>query len=223
MFKILKSRKQDSAFRLWREKSTNLSIQPIVIQKNEIIVKRTITNTAWTLNIIKSKRKSIAIMITTYLQHCNYCVGKRFRFWKNYTRSRKYMMIKFFDKWSLKTSRIILNKMNVNRFIQILQNRIVHYQRKKLLPRWRQFKEKCAFLKTMTHVKLLFTCWKTTTIAMKEGRGRRLKYFFQFWKGSITRQKDDDEVSAPFPRSIFFHILISCSLLVEIIIRILNR
>jgi hypothetical protein len=188
-------KKQNSAFRLWREKSTYVTVQPIVIQKNEVVIKRTITNTAWTLNIIKLKKQSIAIIVTVYLQHCNKCLKKRFKFWKSYTQNRKYMMIKYFDKWSVKTSRRILNKMNARRFIEILENRIKYYQRRKLLPRWLQFKKKCAYVKTMAHVKLLFTCWKTTTLAMKEPRGRRLKYFFQFWQGWILRQKDNDDVS----------------------------
>lgn len=188
-------KKQNSAFRLWREKSTYVPVQPILVQKNEVVIKRTITNTAWTLNIIKLKKQSIAMIVTMYLQFCSECLKKRFNFWKNYTRSRKYIMIKFFDKWNVKTSRRILNKMNIRRFIGILENRTKHYQRKKLLPRWLQLKNKCAYVKTMTHVKLLFTCWKTTTLAMKEGRGRRLKYFFQFWQSWISRQKDDDDVS----------------------------
>lgn len=211
LFRKYHLRKQDSAFRLWREKSEKKSVQPIVIQKNEIIIKKTITNSAWTLNIIKSKRKSLAIMITVYLQHCNNCVERKFRFWKNYTKSQKYLVIKYFDKWNIKTSRTLLNKMNMIRFIQILGNRIVHYQRKKLLPRWKQFKKNCEFLKTMAHVKLLFICWKTTTLAMKEGRGRRLKYFFQFWRGQVTCQKDDDEVS-----NLFFVLSISYSALITL-------
>lgn len=216
LFRKYHLRKQDSAFRLWKEKSVKNLVQPVVLQKNEIIIKRTITNSAWTLNRIKSKRNGLAILITVYLQHCNNCMEKRFRFWKNYIRNRKSTMIKFFDKWSVKTSRILLNKMNIIRFIQILGNRIVHFQRKKLLPRWKQFKRNCEFLKTMAHVKLLFICWKTTTLAMKEGRGRRLKYFFQFWRGQASSQKDNNEVSFFF---IFYfllciyHFMFNCFLL----------
>ena len=99
------------------------------------------------------------------------------------------MLIHFFDKWNVRTSRIVLNKMNMKKFLRILDEALNSSNKKKLRAGWHQFKSKCYQLGIMIKVKLLFTCWKTTTQAMREGRKRQKILFFVLWKEEILTQK----------------------------------
>ena len=55
----------------------------------------------------------------------------------------------------------------------MLEDALNSSKKKKVCAGWHQFKTKCHQLGVMMKVKLLFTCWKTTTLAMREGRKRQ--------------------------------------------------
>jgi hypothetical protein len=52
------------------------------------------------------QRNAIAILIKLLTNYYNRILNKKFKLWKNYVSSRLYMLIRFFDKWNVKASRM---------------------------------------------------------------------------------------------------------------------
>jgi hypothetical protein len=187
--------KIQSAFLLWRDQSSGFRVKNRVEPTSEIVVTKTVANTLWSSNVLKSRRHSAGILKRLFIEYYVRTLKRRFSFWKRYTYKRRYMLIKFFDKWSVKTSRILLNRVTMIRFMHILERTLSQSKKSRLRNGFLQFKNKCELIRMMRKVKLLFTCWKTCVKALVAGRGRQLLYFFLSWKSEIASQKDDAVVS----------------------------
>ena len=194
LFKKFKLNKVQNAFSLWRNIPRKAITKRKVIPAGEIVVKTTVANTLWSSHLIKLKRNACGILRKMLLEFYQKTLLKRFRFWKKYTQKRRYTLIHFFDKWNVRTSRIVLNKMNMIKFLRMLEEALNSSNKKKVRVGWQQFKTKCHQIGTMMKVKLLFTCWKTTTQAMREGRNRQRILFFMLWKEEMIMQRSGYQV-----------------------------
>lgn len=195
VFKSLNLNKIQNAFFLWRDQSSRLRVKNRVAPTSEITVERTVANTLWSSNILKSRRHSAGILKRLFSEYYERTIKRRFSFWKRYTHKRRYLLIRFFDKWSIKTSRIMLNRVTMTRFMYILEKTLSQSKKSRLRNGFLQFKSQCELIRMMRKVKLLFTCWKTCARALIAGRGRQLLYFFLSWKSEIASRKEDAVVS----------------------------
>ena len=182
LFKRLNVSKIQSAFFLWRDESSRLKVKRRVAPTSEVVVTSTVANTLWSSNVLKSKKYSAGIVKRLFVEHYEKTLKKRFSFWKRYIQKSRYMLVRFFDKWSIKTSRIMLNRMTITRFIHILEKTLSQSKKSSLRNGFLQFKSKCELIRMMRKVKLLFTCWKTCVRALIAGKARQLRYFFVSWK-----------------------------------------
>ena len=194
LFTKFKLNKVQHAFSLWRNIPRKAVKKRKVVPTSDIIVKATVANTLWSSHLLKSKRNACGILRKMLLEFYQNTLLKRFRFWKKYTLKRRYTLIHFFDKWNVRTSRIVLNKMNMIKFLRTLEEALNSSNKKKLRAGWYQLKTKCRQLSVMMKVKLLFTCWKTTTQAMREGRKRQKNLFFMLWKEEMLTQRSAYQV-----------------------------
>lgn len=115
-------------------------------------------------------RKGLQIIVGYYYEI--YCKKTRsaFQKWKLHVRELRNLMRKMFDKWSIKSSRIILSRMNARRFLYLttnLNNKIRKSLRKYY---WGVFRYACDLVLIRRHVRLLFRCWYTVVKAMLKGR-----------------------------------------------------
>eukprot|EP01032_Pedospumella_encystans_P011689 gene11689-13577_t len=77
-----------------------------------------------------------------------------------------------FNKWLVKASRWKLNRLNAMRFLQLTTPWGLKIKRSLRKYWWPIFRYQCDLVLIRRHVRLLFRCWRTVTMAMI--RGRRL-------------------------------------------------
>jgi len=123
-----------------------------------------------------------------------------FSFWKSSFGIVRRVKYKFFARWSLRTSQIILNKMKIQKLIAQTAPLVRNVKRGwKLLAvaKWRQF---VVHHKQMQKVARWFTVWKTTSFACKQWRLARLKVALKEWLALAKEEKEKRRVLLPLER-----------------------
>ena len=194
LYDKLKILKISGAFHLWRERSLKSTICRRIRPNSEYEVKVTVANTLWSTHMIKSKKNSLGIILGLFSDHLNKTTKRRFLFWKRYARKSKYMMIRYFDKWSVKVSRIILNKMNIIRFMEILNDKINKLDKIKMKNYFIKFRKRVDYINMMEKLKSKLESWRIFTHAMATGRRSRKKYYLEIWKEYLNLQRIERKV-----------------------------
>ena len=194
LYDKLKFLKISGAFHLWRERSLKSTICKRIRPNSEYKVKVTVANTLWSSHIIKSKKYSVGIILGLFSDHLQTITKRRFLFWKRYARKSRYAMIRYFDKWSVKVSKIILNRMNIIRFVDILNDKINKLLKIKLKNYFITFKKRVDYINAMEKLKFKLMSWKICTHAMAKGRRSQKKYYLEIWKDYLRQQKIERKV-----------------------------
>jgi hypothetical protein len=110
IFRTLKYRLYKNSFNILK-KNTNIEIIKIQKKKKVLIydsyiVEATIANTLWKSRLVTMQRNAIAILIKLLTNYYYRIMNLKFKLWKIYVSDRFYMLIRFFDKWNVKASRM---------------------------------------------------------------------------------------------------------------------
>ncbi|KAJ1429439.1 hypothetical protein B484DRAFT_449378 [Ochromonadaceae sp. CCMP2298] len=92
--------------------------------------------------------------------------------WRAYVLYMRGLLRRCFDGWNIDACHRRLQRMNAFRMLQLLCPLGKRLALRWLAQQWRRLQAACARVLIRRHVKLLFTCWKTVTSAMREGRRR---------------------------------------------------
>jgi hypothetical protein len=156
LFQNLKSKKHKEAFLLWRNVTLQVKLHCKISKSGKKKTKErkvqsivASPSNLWTSRIIQAERNALAILWILLLKHLENITLKKLLFWKSYTLRSRYMLIKFFDKWNVKASRIALNRMNIKRFNDLLRKRILMLQRVRLRNGWLLLKAQLENLRHM--------------------------------------------------------------------------
>ena len=193
-FDKLKISKIKNAFSLWRENSSKIKICKKIGPTGSYQVRSTVANNLWSSHLIKSKKIAIGILFQLLSQYYENAIKKKFQFWKFYARKSKNMLIRFYDKWNVKTSRIKLNKMNIRRFFNILSSQYKNIIKQKTKKYWIIYLNRIKFLRFMEKVKLIFVAWKKYCNASKLGKVSIKRHFLNNWKFFYIEESDENEV-----------------------------
>ena len=187
-----------NAFHLWREGPAKSALGKRTLPNGQYKVRPTVANTLWSSHLIKSKNNSSGLLWGIFFGYLKKTLKRRFLFWKRYARKSKYMMIRFFDKWNVKTSRMILNRMNINRFSNILNDKMNKLNNIKMKNYFIIFIKRVCHLKMMEKLKFHFISWRICTKAIIAGKKCQKKYYVKLWKDYLMIVETERKVSTVF-------------------------
>lgn len=142
-------------------------------------------------------RKGLQIIVPYLVEIYGRKARSAFRNWKLYLREIRILLMRMFNRWSVKTSRWKLNRLNAARFLRLTEpwgRRIRQALRRYY---WPIFRHACDLVLIRRHVKLLFRCWHTVVCAMR--RGRKLvkhRTLVLLWENKFEEQRRQEEMIA---------------------------
>lgn len=100
---------------------------------------------------------------------------KAYLHWKFLYSQERYIMARFYDKWSVKISLWKLNRLNGQRYLKLMRNYALKVRRVRIASAFNFWKKSLMLWRSLIMVRLIFRCWKFTMLQNKKLRRKFMK------------------------------------------------